>query len=141
MWTKSFSKIYPEVKKEAVWGLWKDVNHWPQWDTELEYCKMESEFIAGSQFMLKPIGGPKVKITLSEVVPNKTFTDYCRFFGATMHDIHELEETTNGLRITNTITVSGPLRFFWVHCVAKKITASIPKNLDALVRLARSSNA
>ena len=91
MWIKSYSQIYQDVNKEEIWQLWSDVNNWQQWDKEVEYCRMEKPFIEGSQFILKPVGGPKVKIILSEVVPNEKFTDYCHFFGATMHDAHELE--------------------------------------------------
>lgn len=138
MWIKSYKKIYQGVKKEDIWRTWSDVNNWPKWDTELEYCKMDDMFTEGSQFILKPKGGPKVKITLSEVRPNEKFTDYCKFLGATMYDAHELEETPEGLRITNTITVTGPLSFIWVNLVAKNVANSVPKQMDALVDLASS---
>lgn len=138
MWVKSYSKVYPGVKKEDIWRLWADVNNWPKWDKELEYCKLEKPFISGSQFILKPLGGPKVKITLSEVIINQKFTDYCKFFGATMYDAHELKETSEGLCITNTISVIGPLRFIWVNLIAKNVAKSVPKHMDTLVDLARS---
>lgn len=137
MWTKEYEKIYPGLNKEDVWSVWTDVNNWPKWDKELEYCKMDKTFEEGNQFILKPKGGPKVKITLSEVIPNKKFTDYCKFFGAIMYDAHELEETSEGLRIKNRITVTGPLSFIWVHLVAKNVANSIPEQMDALVASAR----
>ncbi len=140
MWVKSYNKVYQDIKKEDIWRLWVDVNNWPRWDKELEYCKMEEAFLEGSHFILKPKGALKVKITLSEVVINKKFTDYCNFFGATMHDAHELEETSNGLRITNTITVTGLLGFLWVKLVAKNVANAVPQQMDALVNLAKNSH-
>jgi hypothetical protein len=136
MWVKSYSKIYKGVKKEDIWRLWADVNNWPKWDKELEYCKMEGSFSEGNHFILKPIDGPKVRIILSEVINNKKFTDYAKFPGAIMYDSHELEETPNGLLITSTITVKGFLSFIWGRLVAKGVAASVPKQLDALVELA-----
>ncbi len=136
MWVKSYSKIYQNVKKEDVWRLWSDVNNWPKWDRELEYCKMDASFTEGSHFILKPIKGPKVKIVLSEVINNKKFTDYTKFPGAIMYDAHELEETPSGLRITSTITVKGFLSFLWTKLVAKNVAAGVPKHMDALVELA-----
>lgn len=133
MWVKSYSKVYQNLKKEDVWRAWSDVNNWPKWDNELEYCKMDNKFMEGSQFILKPKGAPKVKIILSEVKLNEKFTDYCKFLGATMYDAHELKETSEGLRITNTITVTGLLGFIWVNLVAKNVANSIPKQMDALV--------
>ena len=138
MWVKSYSKIYRDINKEDIWHLWSDVNKWPEWDSELKYCDMKGAFVEGNHFILKPLNGPKVKITLSEVVIHKKFTDFCKFIGATMHDAHELEETPEGLRITSKITVTGPLSFLWVKIVAKNVANSVPKQMDALVNLARA---
>ena len=98
---------------------------------------MEGEFTQGTQFTLKPNGGPKIKIILSKVITNKQFTDYCKFFGATMYDDHQLEETPQGLQIKNIISVKGPLSFIWVKLVAKNVANSVPKQMDELVGLAR----
>lgn len=140
MWIKSYSKTYPDLTREDVWRIWTDVNNWPKWDKELEYCEMKEAFKQGSQFILKPIGGPKVKIILSEVKVNEKFTDYCNFFGARMYDDHQLQETPEGLRITNTISVTGLLSFIWVHLVAKNVANSVPNQMDALVNMARLNN-
>lgn len=138
MWTRSFSKVYPDVTAHAIWQLWANVNQWPSWDKELEYCQMQEEFVEGNQFILKPIDGPKVKITLSKVIVNQQFTDFCKFIGAVMYDDHQLEETSDGLRITNTISVTGILSSLWIKLVAEKVFRSIPNNLDSLVALAKS---
>lgn len=138
MWAKSYSKVYQGIKKEDIWHLWADVNNWPKWDKELEYCKLEGAFIEGNQFILKPMNGPKVKIMLSEVVPNEKFIDYCKFPGATMYDAHYLEDIADGVRVTNTISVKGLLSFIWIKLVAKNVADSAPRQTDALVDLARS---
>ncbi len=140
MWVKSYSKVYQDVKKEDVWRAWTDVNNWPKWDKELDYCQIEEGFAfsEGNRFILKPLGGPKVKITLSEVVTNKKFTDYCKFLGATMHDHHELEETPTGLLVKSKITVSGPFGFIWVKLVANNVANSVPNQMDALVHFVRT---
>lgn len=138
MWVKTYTKTYLGVTKESIWRIWADVNNWPKWDKELEYCKMKGEFIQGTPFILKPKGGPKVKITLSEVIPEVKFTDYCKFLGATMFDEHMLEDIEGGVCISNTIRVQGLLSFIWVRLVAKKVANAVPIQLDALVELARS---
>lgn len=139
MWTRTYSKIYVGVKKEDIWRLWADVNNWPVWDTELEYCKMDSDFVEGAHFILKPKGGPKVKIILSKVIPHKRFEDYCTFIGARMYDDHVLEETPDGLCITNTITVTGFLSFLWVRLVAKNVAEAVPHHMDRLADLAKGA--
>lgn len=140
MWIKTFSKEYGNINKEAIWQAWSDVNNWPKWDTELEYCDMKCSFEEGNQFILKPKGGPKVRLWLSEAAPNSKFTDYCKFFGAVMHDEHVLEESPGGIRVTNTITVKGPLTFVWANLVAKNVAEAVPKQTDNLVEYARANH-
>src|ERR1043165_7597767 len=114
MWIKSFSNVYSGVTKDSVWEIWADVNNYVKWHDDLDYCKMDGQFVVGNHFMLKPKGAPAVKIEIIELDKNKRFVDCTSFIGAKMYDIHELEDTDAGLRITSTIKVTGLLSFLWV---------------------------
>jgi len=141
MWTKTHSKVYQGIRKEDIWRLWADVNNYTKWHDDLDYCKLEGEFAVGNHFMLKPKGAPTFKINIIELIENKRFIDSTNLWGAKMYDIHELEETAEGLRITNTIKVTGLLSFLWVQLVAKKVAASSPEAMEASVNLARAKHA
>jgi hypothetical protein len=54
MWIREYRQLFKDVKKEAVWALWKDVNHWSVSHDDLDYCQMTGEFAVGNFFMLKP---------------------------------------------------------------------------------------
>lgn len=54
-----------------------------------------------------------------------------------MYDIHEIEETKEGVKLINRLEVTGPLKFLWVKWVAQKVAATVPQDMDALVVLAR----
>jgi hypothetical protein len=138
MWVRTHSKVYLDVQKKDLWRIWTDVNNWASWHGDLDYCKMEVPFAVGNHFMLKPKGAPAVKIVLTDVEEGYKFTDCTTFFGAKMYDTHELEETKEGLRLTNTLIVTGPLRFLWVKLVAQNVAATVPQDMDTLVALARS---
>ena len=101
---------------------------------------MEGEFKEGNHFWLKPKGAPKVKIKLVYIDPGTQFTDCSYFFGARMYDTHTLEEHEEGLIIKNEIVVKGFLKSIWIKLVAQKVALSIPKKIDALVKLARWAN-
>lgn len=139
MWTKSYSKIFTGVSKERIWAIWTDINNWPRWHGDLDYCKLEGSFAVGSHFMLKPKGAPAVKITLTEILPGQEFTDCTHFLGARMYDTHKLEETKDGLRLSNKLVVLGPLKWVWIVLVAKKVAEGVPEETDALVNLARTN--
>ena len=78
-----------------------------------------------------------VKIVLIDVKPGIQFTDCTTFFGAKMFDTHLMEKTVDGLKLTNIVTVTGPLQWLWVQLVAKKVAQSVPYHLEALAKLAR----
>ena len=137
MFQKSFSKTYRNVDLSLIWQAWADVSNWPKWDKGLDYCEIKDEFRVGTRFILKPKDGQKVKITLHEVIENDKFTDTCQFVGAIMFDEHVLEETENGVKITNSIIVKGLLAFLWRHLVAKNVAKSMPAQTDNLVDYVR----
>jgi hypothetical protein len=98
---------------------------------------MEGQFEAGQEFLLTPKGGSPVKIELTEVTAGKSFTDSASFFGAKMFDCHLIEEQGDGVVLTVTVSVTGPLRWIWVKLVAQNVFDTVPKQLEALVELAR----
>lgn len=137
MWIRTYSKVFKGLNKEEIWRIWTDVNNWPKWHGDLEYCKMEGDFIVGNHFMLKPKGVGAVKIVLTEIEAGYKFTDCTTFFGAKMYDTHALEETHDGLKLTNTLVVKGPLQLLWIKLVAKNVADTVPDEMEALVKLAR----
>lgn len=136
MWTKSYSLITKEATKEQLWKLFSDVNNWHKWDSGIEYAKMEGKFEKGNFFELKPKGGPKVKIQLVETLENKLFVDYTKFPLAKMYGEHRFEEHPEGLKITTTMKIHGPLAFLWRKLVTQGIVDSLPEEMNNQVKYA-----
>ncbi len=141
MWIHTYSKIYQGLRKEDVWHLWTDINNWPSWHSDLEYCKMQGPCQVGNYFILKPKGVKAVKIVITNMIEGQELTDCTQFPGAKMYDTHKIEETPEGLRLTNIVRVTGPLQWLWVKLVAKNVAASHPHELDILADLARKRHA
>lgn len=135
MWTRTYSKTFQGIKRQEVWRIWTDINKWPTWHNDLEYCKIEGDFKVGNHFILKPKGVAPVKILLTKVEPGYSFTDCTHFFGAKMEDTHRIEETKDGLKLTNTLVVTGPLKWIWITLVAKNIAKTVPEDIDCLAKL------
>lgn len=138
MWIRTYSKVYKGLSKETVWKFWADVNNWPAWHGDLESCTLKGPFRKGNFFLLQPKGMKAFKIDLIDVEEGRKFTDCTTFFGAKMYDTHEMVETKEGLKLTNTLKVTGFLRFLWVKLVAKNVAATVPDEMDALVKLVKS---
>lgn len=136
MWTKSHSVVTKKVTKEQMWKLFADVNNWHTWDEGIESAQLEGKFETGNHFMLKPKGGPTVKVDLLEMTVNKSFLDVTNFPLAKMYDNHQFEETPDGLKITNTISVKGILAFVWVKLVAQNIVKALPVDIAKQIEAA-----
>jgi hypothetical protein len=138
MWTRSYSVVTKEVTKEQMWKMWSDVNHWTTWDKSLELASMDGKFEAGNFYNFQPKGGPKMKIKIHETVENQSFTDLTTFPLAKMYGKHTFEQTSDGLRVTTTMTVVGILGFLWRKIVAQKIVNDLPKDIEIQINAAKS---
>ena len=140
MWKREHRIIVDKgVTAEQIWKVWSNIYNWPLYDKELESVTADEnfKFLPGNWFYLKVKGGPKVKIIITEVTANKTFTDYTQFPLARMYDTHELKQTSEGLQLINTMTVKGPLAWLWRKVIAEKVAAGIPEQTKNLIAMAR----
>ncbi|MEI7661479.1 MAG: SRPBCC family protein [Bacteroidota bacterium] len=136
MWTRSHTIVTKDVTKEQMWKLFADVNNWHTWDNGIEFARMEGKFEKGNHFILRPKGGPDVKVELLETIENKNFLDVTAFPLAKMYDNHSFEETKDGLKVTNSITMKGLLSFLWVRLVARKIANSFSTDMQEQIKAA-----
>ncbi|MFA6403266.1 MAG: SRPBCC family protein [Salinivirgaceae bacterium] len=136
MWTKFYSIVTNEATKEQMWKLFTDINNWHVWNNEIEFAKLEGKFEAGNHYLIQPKNGRIVKVKLVEVVENMHCLEFGTFPLAKMYYDHLIEETANGLKITNTITMKGLLSFLWVQLVVKKIAASMAFHVQEQIKVA-----
>ena len=138
MWSKTYSITTNKVTREQMWKLFADVNGWPTWDSGVEYAQLNGSFEQGNHILLKPKGGPKIKIVLSEIIDEQLFITVSSFPLAKIYHEHLFEETSDGLRISYTITVKGVLSFLWVKLIAQNLFNSIPKDVVKQINIAKT---
>ncbi len=69
MWQSQY-EITTDVTPVALYRAIADINNWSKWDSGLEYTHLEGPAKPGAPFVLKPRGGPKVKMTIDELRPH-----------------------------------------------------------------------
>jgi hypothetical protein len=136
-WERTHKIVVRDLQRAQLWKIWQDVNHWHLWDTDIEFATMDSQFKVGTIFVLKPKGGPKVSIRLTEVEPETAFTDMTQFPLAKMYGIHRMRETADGIEVIHTVRVEGPLGFLWKKLVAAKVAAGLEEQATKMVQRAR----
>jgi uncharacterized protein YndB with AHSA1/START domain len=138
MWRKSYSKTVKGLQAEQVWKVWTDINQWHSWQGDIDYAKLEGDFKVGNSFLLKPKGGPKVRIELIRVEPNKVFTDLTRFPLARMYGSHEFIHHGDELEIKTTMSIEGGLAWLWRKIVAEDVANGMSEQTERLIEKARN---
>jgi hypothetical protein len=134
MWQRTHRATFPGLRRAEVFAAWADVERWSEWDMGLEFARLSGPFEPGAKIRLKPKGGPEVGVEILTVDAERGFTDVTRFFLARMVDQHELRETPEGLELTSTLSMNGPLAALWVLLVGKGVAASAPEQMRSLCR-------
>ncbi len=134
---KTFTLTTTEVSQEQIWKVISNVNQWSTWDGGVEFAELQGKFESNSSFLLRPKGGPKIKIQLVEVKDKTYFKDMTTFPLAKMYGEHWYEETPQGLKITVTMTITGILSPLWYQIVMKDIVAKLEKDQKTLIEAAK----
>ena len=124
----------------AFFARWADMATWPEWNSDTEWVRLDGPFTAGSTGVLKPKGGPKVKFVIATLVPDREFTDVSLLAGARLtfrHLIQPLPE--GGSTVHVTVTLAGPLGWFWNLVLGKGLKASLRPDLGRLAIAAEAS--
>lgn len=133
MWSKSYSRTVKGLDVDRLWQVWTDINQWHTWHGDIEYAKLDGEFKVGNTFLLKPKGGPKVKIEIIRVEANKVFTDLTKFPLAKMYGVHEFIRHGDELEIRTTMSIEGGLSFLWRKLVAEDVANGMPEQTERLI--------
>lgn len=71
-----------------------------------------------------------------EVEPGHVFTDESRLPGARMGHRHVVEPTADGVRLTNTIYIDGPLARVWALVLGRQAKRGLPGWQSKVLELA-----
>jgi hypothetical protein len=137
MWSKTYSKKVTGLALKDIWAVWADINHWHEWQDDIEYAKLVGDFVTGNHLILKPKNGPKIKTKLIDVTPYTKFVDLTNFPLAKMYGIHEFIQRGDEIEIITTMKVEGLLSFVWRKLVAEKIADDEEKQTNALILRAK----
>jgi hypothetical protein len=121
---------------KEIWNLWQDVPNWNSWDHEIEYSRLDGPFETGTTGILKPKGGPKVKMQLTRVEPMHLFQDVANLPLATILVTHTLREIEGKTEVTHQIKMEGPLAFFFAFVIGRKMKKGLPGAMQALIKQA-----
>lgn len=139
MWQGNYQTTC-DVPAEDLYRVICDIANWPAWDEGLIYTRVKGVPAAGMEFVLKPKGGPDVKMRIDEMQPCR-LVDTAFLLGAQMRTIHEYIPCGAQTLIRMRVEVRGPMSFFWRKIVAEDQIKQAPQQMQAFIRYAQAQYA
>ncbi len=129
----TYTKTFEHVSIKELWNVWADVNNWNIWLSNIDYARMEGEFVTGNYFFFKPKGGLKFKLKLVSVVPKTEFTDCANFPLAKMYITHKFLQIDDKVEIRTHFKFTGLLACVWWRLIGAKIASEEDKQTEELL--------
>jgi uncharacterized protein YndB with AHSA1/START domain len=124
---------------EAVWKIWSDTSTWQQWNPDVQAMTLNGPFAAGTTAVMKTKQGTR-QMVLSQVVPGRSFRlettviPLTRFY----FDCQVASGPSGKTRVSQAITVGGPLGGLVGGMMGKQIADTFPALLQGLARQAET---
>lgn len=127
---------------KVVWGIWTNVNRWPEWDSALEWSHIDGKFRVGARGEIKPKEWPVSYFTVTVVEPLKRYHDISNVSFATVEFAHFLTPAGPGhVKITHQVTVEGLFAPFLKFTLGKALKQGLPHAVKAIAELAERREA
>ena len=139
MWTHEHS-AETATSSEAIWGVLRDMDQWPTWDTSMEWVRLRGPFQVGAQVTMKPKGQDPITSVIVEATENQRYADQTDLGEVTLGFSHTLQPLAGGgTRVTHRLEVTGPAADQLGPELGPAITEDFPQAMAALLASAAST--
>ena len=123
-----------------LWEVYRDVENWKNWDTEIEWSKLEGDFQEGSFGQLKAKGAPILKLEITKIVENKRYEYQTNVpFGKLVVD-HIIEQKGDLVEFTHSVYFTGPLSCILDFALGRGFRKVLPDVLNNIKHILESQN-
>jgi hypothetical protein len=134
VWTTEHS-IETNASPEAIWGLWRDVPSWPEWNADIEHIEMVGPFAPGSIISMTPVGDEPIDLRIAEAVEPELFVDEVELGDLVVRTIHRVDRLEGDRsRVVYRMEIRGPAADTQGPELGPAISGDFP---DVLSRLAQ----
>ena len=132
--------VETSASPEAVWKVWSDTSTWQEWNPDVQAMTLNGPFTAGTTGVMKTKQGTR-QVVLSQVVPGRSFRlettviPLTRFF----FDCQVAAGAGGRSRVSQAITIGGPLGGLVGGMMGKQIADTFPALLQGLARKAEAT--
>jgi Polyketide cyclase / dehydrase and lipid transport len=126
---------------EEVWKIWSDPSTWPEWNPDVLSVRLDGPFAPGTTGQMRTKAGGQHRIRLDSVEPGRAFQLTSTALPMSQFSFRcEIVPIGTGSRISQAVTINGPLAFLLSPMMGEKVADSFGPLLDGLARRAEASS-
>ncbi len=137
MWQANFQTT-TDVPAENLYRAITDFNAWSRWDTGIEHTRLIGAAKTGSVVMLKPKGGPTLKLTIEKMWPFEVI-DVAHLPLAKMRTVHKYVRVGDTTHVYVQLQIWGVLGFVWRRIIGESQMKGAANQTQALIEYARAA--
>jgi len=127
---------------EAVWRIWSQPQTWSEWNPDVEFVKLDGPFAVGTTGTMRTKRGGSHTIRFEDITEGRSFQlEPTALPGAKFHFRCEIAPSGGGSRISQSLTMRGPLAGIFSGMMGAKIAASFEPILKGLATKAEATPA
>lgn len=131
MWIHEHAAESP-LAPAAIWKVLSDLDRWTDWDTSMEWVKLDGGFVEGGTVTMKPLEQDLITSTITNIIENSVYADECEFNGLMLRFSHRLSPLpSGGTEVVHRLEIDGPDEVC-AH-VGPMIVEDFPEAMDALL--------
>ncbi|HEX3630688.1 MAG TPA: SRPBCC family protein [Candidatus Dormibacteraeota bacterium] len=132
--------VETSASPEVVWRVWSDTSKWQEWNPDVQAMTLSGPFAAGTTGVMKTKQGTR-QVVLSQVVPGRSFRLETTVIPLTRFafDCQVAAGASGRTRVSQSITVGGPLGGVVGGMMGKQIADTFPALLQGLARKAEET--
>lgn len=127
------------AESDRIWDIWTNVEHWPEWDSELEFASLEGDFTLYAQGRLKAKNAPVSVFCISQLEPNKSYTFTTNLPLCKLNVSRYLTTSQGVTSFTHEVSFTGLLSFLFGYLLGRKFQTVLPTVMENIRQLAEGS--
>lgn len=124
------------VPPKQIWQVWEDVETWKSWDHEIEFSKMDGPFETGTRGRLKMHNSPILETKITQCEHLRKYVFEANLFLAKSVSTSLIQQRAGKTYVTFQNEVRGPLAFFYVLLIGRRIKQKTPNEMREMLQKA-----
>lgn len=117
----------------SVYARWADPSTWPEWDPDVRSVDFQAPAAVGSKGKLRPRRGPALSFSITQMCPDRVFTNTGALLGARLGFEHVVDPGPDGSTVTVTVRLSGPLAPIWKRVMGVGLSGAARSSVEGLL--------